>query len=101
MNPAVEQYSDTGEHRSTGLDNHGDGSHVEAGCTLAQAEEMTITWYAFQIDENTYGIFDTFEGEEGRQAHLNGEIATALAKHGPDLLASDPDMRQVAILAVK
>jgi quinol monooxygenase YgiN len=74
---------------------------LEAGRALAQAEELTVTWYAFQIDESTYGIFDTFEGEEGRQAHLNGEIATALAKHGPDLLASDPDMRQVAILAAK
>ncbi|HEY3752487.1 MAG TPA: antibiotic biosynthesis monooxygenase [Pseudonocardiaceae bacterium] len=74
---------------------------LESGRALAQAEELTVTWYAFRIDESTYGIFDTFEGEEGRQAHLNGEIATALAKHGPDLLASDPDLRQVAILATK
>lgn len=74
---------------------------LEAGRALAQAEELTVTWYAFRIDENTYGIFDTFEGEEGRQAHLSGEIATALATHGPDLLASDPDLRQVDILAVK
>ena len=74
---------------------------LEAGQALAQAEQLTVTWYAFQIDENTYGIFDTFEGEEGRQAHLNGEIATALAEHGPDLLASNPDMRQVTILAAK
>ena len=74
---------------------------LEAGRALAQAEQQTVTWYAFQVDESTYGIFDTFEDEEGRQAHLSGEIATALAEHGPELLASDPDLRQVSILAVK
>ena len=74
---------------------------LEAGRALAQAEQLTVTWYAFKIDESTYGIFDTFEGEEGRQAHLSGEIAAALATHGPDLLASDPDIRPVDVLAAK
>jgi quinol monooxygenase YgiN len=74
---------------------------LDAGRALARSEELTVTWYAFRINENTYGIFDTFEAEEGRQAHLSGEIAAALATHGPDLLASDPDISPVDILAVK
>jgi hypothetical protein len=60
-----------------------------------------VTWYAFKIDDSWYGIFDTFETEEARQAHLNGEIPRALGQVGPDLLASDPDIRPVEILAVK
>jgi len=74
---------------------------LEQGRTLAAEETGTVTWYAFRISETTYGIFDTFESEEGRQAHLTGKIPAALAQVGPDLLAADPDIRQTDILAVK
>jgi quinol monooxygenase YgiN len=74
---------------------------LEAGRALAVAEEGTVTWYAFKVDDTTYGIFDTFEAEDGRQAHLGGEIPKALGEVGPDLLAADPDIRAVDVLAVK
>jgi quinol monooxygenase YgiN len=74
---------------------------LRQGRELAVAESGTVTWYAFRISDTTYGIFDTFEGEEGRQAHLNGQIPVALAQVGPDLLAADPDIRTVDVLAVK
>ena len=74
---------------------------LEQGRALAAEETGTVTWYAFRISETTYGIFDTFEKEEGRQAHLNGKIPAALAQVGPDLLAADPDIRQIGIIAVK
>jgi quinol monooxygenase YgiN len=74
---------------------------LESGRALAAAEEGTVTWYAFKISETTYGIFDTFEAEDGRQAHINGEIPKALAAVGAELLATDPDIRPVDILAVK
>lgn len=68
---------------------------------LALAETQTVNWYAFKIDEATYGIFDTFETEAGREAHLAGEIAKALMAAAPDLLAKAPDIRRVDLLAVK
>lgn len=74
---------------------------LEQGRELAVAEGATVTWYAFKVSDTTYGIFDTFEGEEGRQAHLNGQIPAALSQVGPELLAADPDIRTVDILAVK
>lgn len=77
------------------------GRFLEEGRAIAVAEEGTVTWYAFKVSETTYGIFDTFESEDGREAHLNGEIPNALAKVAPDLLASDPDIRTVEIVAVK
>ena len=74
---------------------------LRRGRELAAAEEGTVTWYAFKLSDTTYGIFDTFEGEDGRQAHLGGEIPAALGEVGADLLASDPDIRTIDILAVK
>ena len=74
---------------------------LRSGREIVEREEGTITWYAFKVGETTYGIFDTFESEDARQAHLNGEIPKALAQVEPDLLAADPDIRPVEILAVK
>jgi quinol monooxygenase YgiN len=74
---------------------------LEQGRALAAEEPGTVTWYAFRLSDTTYGIFDTFEDEDGRQAHLNGKIPAALGEVAADLLAADPDIRQSDILAVK
>jgi len=74
---------------------------LEQGRAIAASEEGTVTWYAFKLDETTYGIFDTFESEEGRQAHIDGEIPKALDQVGDDLLAKAPEIRPVEIVAVK
>lgn len=74
---------------------------LEQARALALAEQQTVSWYAFQANEVSYGIFDTFESETGRQAHLGGEIANALMKAAPELLAKDPEIRQIDLLAVK
>ena len=74
---------------------------LKQGRELAAAEEGTVTWYAFRVNDTTYGIFDTFADEGGRQAHLNGAIPKALAEVGADLLAGDADIRTVDVIAVK
>ncbi len=74
---------------------------LEGGRSIAAAEEGTVTWYAFKISDTSYGIFDTFESEDARQAHINGEIPRALAQVGADLLAGEPDIRTVEVIAVK
>jgi quinol monooxygenase YgiN len=76
-------------------------SFLESGRALAVAEEGTVTWYAFKIGETSYGIFDTFETEDARQAHIDGEIPKALAEVGADLLAKEPEIRPIELLAVK
>jgi quinol monooxygenase YgiN len=77
------------------------GDFLEAGRALAAAEIGTVTWYAFRLSDSQYGIFDSFETEDGRQAHLNGEIPTALGQIAPDLLAKEPDIRLVDVIASK
>lgn len=74
---------------------------LNGGRAIVADEPDTRTWYAFRVDEFTFGIFDTFETEEGRQAHLDGAIPAALAEHGPNLLAKEPDIRLVELIAVK
>ncbi|ASV29969.1 putative quinol monooxygenase [Maribacter cobaltidurans] len=68
---------------------------------LAIDEPDTMTWYAIKIDASTFGIFDTFPHEEGRQAHLSGKIANALMANASELLAEDPTIEKVDILAAK
>jgi quinol monooxygenase YgiN len=68
---------------------------------LAEAEPLTHAWYAFKIDAGTFGIFDTFADEDGRQAHIGGEIAKALFAHADELLAQPPQIQAPEILAAK
>ena len=74
---------------------------LEQGRALAAEETGTVTWYAFKVNDASYGIFDTFATDEARTAHLNGQIPAALANASGDLLASAPDIRFVDVLAVK
>jgi quinol monooxygenase YgiN len=74
---------------------------LESGRSIVEQEPGTVVWYAFRIDGSTFGIFDAFADEEGRQAHLSGSIPAALGEVGPQLLAKDPDIRLVDVLAVK
>lgn len=74
---------------------------LEAGRAIAAEETQTITWYAFKLSDTTFGIFDTFTNEDGRQAHLGGQIPVELGKVADELLAKEPDIRPIDIVAVK
>ncbi|HEX4582606.1 MAG TPA: antibiotic biosynthesis monooxygenase [Acidobacteriaceae bacterium] len=68
---------------------------------LAEAEPETVTWYAIKLGDGKFGIFDTFNDEAGREAHLNGEIAKALMANAKELLSGDPQINKIGILAAK
>jgi len=74
---------------------------LESALPLAQNEPDTTAWFAIKIDDSTYGIFDVFPSDDGRQAHLNGPIAAALMSKADELLASPPDIKPIDILAAK
>lgn len=77
------------------------GDFLASALPLAQAEDGTLTWYAFRVDDATYGIFDTFDTEDARTAHINGPIAAALMSRADELLAVPPRIDPIDILAVK
>lgn len=74
---------------------------IKSSLPLAVEEIDTLKWYGLKINENTFGIFDTFTTEDGRQGHLKGKIAAALMANAATLLAKDPVIEFVDLLAVK
>lgn len=76
-------------------------SFLESGLALANQEAATPVWFALRLGPSTFGIFDAFADDEGRQAHLAGPIAAALMAKAPDLLAEAPQIEHVDVLAAK
>ncbi|MDR3712652.1 MAG: antibiotic biosynthesis monooxygenase [Puia sp.] len=74
---------------------------IKGALPVAEEEPGTIQWFALQLGPSTFGIFDTFNDEGGRKAHLSGRIAQALMAKAPELLAKDPVIEMVDLLAVK
>ena len=68
---------------------------------LAQAEPATTAWFALRLGNSTFGIFDAFPDDAGRQAHLSGPIAAALMEKASELLAVPPKIEKVDVLASK
>ena len=74
---------------------------LKAGLAIAQEETGTTTWFALKLGPSTFGIFDTFVDEAGREAHLSGRLAAALMQKASELLAQPPTIEKVAVLAAK
>lgn len=74
---------------------------LRGGLAIVQQEPATTTWYALKLGPSTFGIFDTFPDEAGRQAHLSGQVAAALMAKAPDLFAAAPAIEKVDVLAAK
>ncbi len=74
---------------------------LKSALPLAEDEKDTVSWYALKMGPSTFGIFDTFNDEAGREAHLNGKIAAALMQHADELLSKPPVIEKVELLAVK
>jgi quinol monooxygenase YgiN len=74
---------------------------LRGGLAIVQEEPATVAWFALQMGPSTFGIFDAFPDEAGRQAHLSGKVAAALMAKAPDLLAEPPSIEKVDLLAVK
>jgi len=74
---------------------------LKGGLPIVQEEPATTAWFAIRLGPSTFGIFDAFPDEAGRQAHLTGRVAAALMAQASDLLAQPPSIEQVDVLAAK
>jgi quinol monooxygenase YgiN len=74
---------------------------LRSGLSLVQEELATTAWFAIRMGPSTFGIFDAFPDESGREAHLSGRIAAALAEKASELFAKPPTIEKVDILAAK
>ena len=74
---------------------------LKGALPLAQNEPDTTVWFALKLGTSSFGIFDAFPSDAGRQAHLKGPIAAALMEKASDLLAKPPSIEQVDVLSAK
>jgi quinol monooxygenase YgiN len=74
---------------------------LRGGLALVQEEPATIAWFAIRLGPSTFGIFDAFPDESGREAHLSGRVAAALVAKASDLFAKPPVIEKVDLLAAK
>jgi quinol monooxygenase YgiN len=83
----------------------GKASDVEAflkqGAEMAKAESGTVTWYGIKEGEGSYAVFDSFNDEAGRDAHLNGAIAKALMAKADELFSNKLEIHKIQIIAAK
>ena len=74
---------------------------LRGGLAVVQQEPATMAWFAIRLGPSTFGIFDAFPDEAGRQAHLSGQVAAALMAKAPELLSSPPVIEKIDVLAAK
>jgi len=76
-------------------------SFLNSALALVEAEPDTTAWFAIRMGQSTFGIFDAFPDDAGRQAHLTGKVAAALMANASELLAQPPVIEKVDVLAAK
>lgn len=74
---------------------------LREGLPIVQQEPATIAWFGLRLGPSTFGIFDAFPDEAGREAHLSGRVAAALQEKGSELFAHPPSIEKADVLAAK
>jgi quinol monooxygenase YgiN len=74
---------------------------LKQGAAMSNDEPATVTWYGVKVAPGVYGVFDTFNDEAGRDAHMNGPIAKALIAKAPDLFSNELQIEKMDILSNK
>ncbi|ASL48572.1 hypothetical protein bAD24_III14330 [Burkholderia sp. AD24] len=74
---------------------------LEKGLGLANQETTTPIWFALKLSDRVFGVFDAFEDEAGRDAHLSGPIARALMGSADELFVAPPEIAKIEVLGLK
>jgi quinol monooxygenase YgiN len=74
---------------------------LQTGLELSMREAGTPVWFALKLGPSTFGVFDAFADEAGRQAHLTGAIAQALMAQAPVLFSKPPSIERIDVLGAK
>jgi quinol monooxygenase YgiN len=76
-------------------------SFLLSGLPIVNEEPDTTAWFGIRLGPSTFGIFDAFPDEAGRQAHLSGKVAAALMEKAGELFSEPPSIENVDVLAAK
>ena len=74
---------------------------LEGGRALVDEEPETAAWFAVRLGPSTFGIFDVFADDSGRDAHLNGRVAEALMGRAEELFSEPPSIEKIDVIASK
>ncbi len=74
---------------------------LRSGLALVNQEPGTTAWFGLRLGPSTFGIFDAFPDEAGREAHLTGRVAEALMAKAGELLSKPPRIEKLDVLAAK
>src|SRR5262245_4448178 len=74
---------------------------LRGGLSIVQEEPATVVWFAIRLGPSTFGIFDAFPDDDGRQAHLTGRVAAALMAKAPELFTQPPTIEKADVIAAK
>jgi quinol monooxygenase YgiN len=74
---------------------------LRGGRDMVEQEPATVAWFALRMGPTTFGIFDAFPDDAGREAHLSGKVALALMEKAPDLLMAKPTIEKLDVVAAK
>ncbi|GAA0187732.1 antibiotic biosynthesis monooxygenase [Glutamicibacter creatinolyticus] len=69
--------------------------------SVVEQEQGTRAWFALQLDESTFGIFDVFPDDDARQTHLSGDVGQALIAQAAELFSAEPSIQNIDVLAYK
>ena len=76
-------------------------SFLVSGLPIVNEEPATTAWFGIRLGPSTFGIFDAFPDDAGRQAHLSGKVAAALMEKAGELFSEPPSIENVDVLAAK
>jgi quinol monooxygenase YgiN len=74
---------------------------LDQALKMATEEATTPVWFALRLGPSTFGVFDAFKDEAGRQNHLKGPIAQALMANASELLSAPPSIEHLDVLGAK
>jgi quinol monooxygenase YgiN len=76
-------------------------SFLSGARSMVNDEPDTTAWFAIRMGPRTFGIFDAFANERGREAHMQGKLATELMSKASQLFVKPPEMQRLDVLADK
>jgi quinol monooxygenase YgiN len=76
---------------------------LEKEASLVRKEPGTLSWHAAKIEGEpaVYRVFDTFDDEAAREAHLNGEAGRELVEKADELFSPTPKVSKLQVIGQK
>ena len=76
-------------------------SFLRGALPLVMEEPTTTAWFGIRLGPSTFGVFDAFQDDSGRDKHLSGKVAAALMGQASELFSTPPAIEKVDVLAAK